>query len=528
MNKINRKLWKYHGGLHLEEHKSISTGQQSALLPLPKRLTIPMQQHIGEAAHPIVDVGDKVLKGEMIAEASGKVSAPIHAPTSGTIVEIAALPVPHPSELNVLTIVLESDGQDQWCERYPIENYRHASSEQLRERIHDAGIVGLGGAGFPSYIKLNPGQHFAIETLILNGAECEPYITCDDQLMRERPEAILNGARIMRHALHAKRCIIAIEDNKPDAFSALNNALSQSGQNDIELVMVPTLYPTGGERQLIKVLTGKEPPSQGRTLDIGIICHNVATAAAVADAIIDGTPLISRIVTITGEAISTPQNIIAPVGAPIEELLDFAGRESGVNTQLIMGGPMMGVSLSNTNLPIVKTSNCFLLQPAEPTKPESPCIRCGECARVCPAELLPQQLYWHSRAKEFEKVQEYNLFDCIECGCCSWVCPSNIPLVHYYRFAKTEVWAQEREKEGANIARRRHEFRLERQEKVEREKAERMRKKKAMLKDKEGAKDDTAKKAAIQAAMDRAKAKREANQVDSTISASDSQPKSEL
>ncbi|MCW8827232.1 MAG: electron transport complex subunit RsxC [Gammaproteobacteria bacterium] len=513
MNSVNRKLWKYNGGLHLEDHKTCSNQMESRELPMPKRLTIPMQQHIGEAAHPIVKVGDKVLKGEMIAESSARVSAPIHAPTSGTIVEIAPMPMPHPAALDAVTIILESDGLDQWCELHPIENYRHVSSDELRDRIRDAGIVGLGGAGFPSYIKLDPGQHFAIETLILNGAECEPYITCDDRLMRERPEAILDGARIMRHALHAKRCIIAIEDNKPEAFAALERAQSQSGQADIELVLVPTLYPTGGERQLIKVLTGKEVPSQGRTLDIGIISHNVTTAATIADAVIDGIPLINRMITVTGESITTPQNIRAPIGAPIEALLDFAGRENGVETQLVMGGPMMGISLNSASLPVIKTSNCFMLQPKQPTVPESPCIRCGECAVVCPAELLPQQLYWHSRAREFEKVQDYNLFDCIECGCCSYVCPSNIPLVHYYRFAKTEVWAQEREKEAANIARMRHEHRQARQEKAELEKQERMRKKKAALKDKEkGGTDDAAKKAAIKAAMDRAKAKREANQ----------------
>ena len=513
MSTIHRKLWKYHGGLHLEDHKSISNQDVSSALPLPRRLTLPMRQHIGEAANPIVKVGDRVLKGEMIAEASGKVSAPIHAPTSGTIVEIAPMPMPHPSGLDVLSIVLESDFEDQWCELHPIENYRHVASEELRERIRDAGIVGLGGAGFPSYIKLDPGQHFAIETLILNGAECEPYITCDDRLMRERPDAILDGARIMRHALHAKRCIIAIEDNKKEAFEALNEAQSQSGQNDIELVLVPTLYPTGGERQLIKVLTGREVPSQGRTLDIGIISHNVATAAAVADAIIDGIPLINRIVTVTGEAISRPQNIRVPIGAPMAELLDFAGRGqlADADTRLVMGGPMMGVALSNYSLPVVKTTNCLLLQPQQPIPPENPCIRCGECDKVCPADLLPQQLFWYSRARELEKVQDYSLFDCIECGCCSWVCPSNIPLVHYYRFAKTEVWAEEREKRAADIARSRHEHRLERKEQAEREKAERMRKKKAMLKGKEKGKDDAAKKAAIAAAMARAKAKREVN-----------------
>jgi electron transport complex protein RnfC len=332
-------------------------------------------------------------------------------------------------------------------------------------------------------------------------------------LMRERADEVILGARIMRHALHARQCIIGIEDNKPEAIAAVKEALANLDEKNIEVVTVPTRYPTGGEKQLIKVLTGREVPSQGLPIDISIVCHNVATAASVYRAVDKGEPLISRIVTITGHGAAHPQNLEVRIGTPVNEVLRAAGGDNGIPYDLILGGPMMGFALQGEELPTTKTANCLLLA-TQKDSPERgtvrPCIRCGECAHVCPALLLPQQLYWHSRAKDFDKAQDYNLFDCIECGCCAYVCPSNLPLVQYYRFAKTEIWAQEREKKAADKARERHEFRVFR---IERDKAEKAARHKAKAKavKKDAAGDD--KKAAIQAAMERAKAKRETAEV---------------
>ena len=517
-------LWKFHGGLHLPDNKALSNGESITVATLPQRLVLPLQQHIGAPAKPLVQVGERVLKGQLLAQADGFVSAPVHASSSGKVVAIEELPVPHPSGLSAPCIVIQTDGEERWIEREPHDNWSQLDPSELRNVIRDAGIVGLGGAGFPSFIKLNPGSRTAVDALILNAAECEPYITCDDRLMRERADEVIAGARIMRHALHARRCVVGIEDNKPEAYSALKAALTRLGRSDIEVVQVPTLYPTGGEKQLIKVLTGKEVPSQGLPIDIGIVCHNVATAAAVHRAVELGEPLISRVVTITGRAVAQPCNLEVLIGTPISDLLTQCGGTTPQLSRLVLGGPLMGVTLSDTEMPIIKTGNCVLALTANEfgnPGPVRPCIRCGECARVCPASLLPQQLYWHSRAKDFDRAQDYNLFDCIECGCCAYVCPANLPLVQYYRFAKTEIWAQAREKKKSDLARQRHEFRTERQEREKAERAAKLAKKKAALEDKPAptaattpqetaAAGDEAKKAAIQAAMERAKAKREA------------------
>lgn len=510
---MSRKLYRFHGGIHLPEQKAISTGEPIRRAPVPDRLVLPLQQHIGAPAKPAVKVGDKVLKGQQIAHPEGMVSAPIHASSSGTVTAIEQRPVPHPSGMHALCIEIETDGEEQWTELHPHPSYQNLEPQQLRNIIRDAGIVGLGGAGFPAYIKLNPGARTSVDTLILNGAECEPYITCDDMLMRERPEEVLKGARIMIHAIHARHCVIAIEDNKPEAFSAVSEALQRLGTSDIEVVQIPTRYPTGGEKQLIKVITGKEVPTGGHPIDIGIVCHNVATAASVFRAVELGEPLISRIVTLTGEAMGRPQNMEVLIGTPIEVLLGEGGGTRNSMQRLLMGGPMMGIPLQDTSQPLIKTGNCLLaLEQPEQATPALPCIRCGECAKVCPAQLLPQQLYWYSRARDFDKAQDYHLFDCIECGCCNYVCPSNIPLVQYYRFAKTEIWAREREQKASDLARERFEFQQLRKEREKAERAARMKNKRAAVKGK-GKRGAEAKKEAIEAAMERARKKREASAV---------------
>jgi len=508
---ITRPLHRFPGGLHLPEHKAESTTLPVAAMPVPRLLVLPLQQHIGRAAKPLVAVGDRVLKGQVLAQPEGYVSVPLHASSSGTVVAIKERPIPHPSGIRAPCIVIETDGADRWIERHPEPSWREAEPAHLRERIREAGIVGLGGAGFPAHVKLDRGEH-AVELLLLNGAECEPYITCDDMLMRERATEVVSGMAIMSRALQARRNVVAIEDNKPQAIAAMRAAIAGAGWDDVEVVVVPTRYPTGGEKQLIKVITGKEVPSQGLPIHIGVVCQNVATAASVHRAIEYGEPLISRIVTVTGGAVAQPRNIEVRVGTLMSELLAFAGGTVTAPARYVMGGPMMGITLASLDLPVTKTTNCLLApQPGEmgAEQEPSPCIRCGACAEVCPAGLLPQQLYWHARAKEFDKAQAYNLFDCIECGCCAYVCPSHLPLVQFYRFAKSAIRTQQEEKKKADLARERHEFRQRRQAQEKAEREAKLRQKRAP--EAEGAASpEEAKKAAIQAALERARAKKAA------------------
>ena len=479
-----RQLDSFPGGLVLDGQKQRSTELAIRQAPLSKVLVLPLQQHIGEASIPTVSVGDYVLKGQVIALANGHVSVNLHAPSSGHITAIDDQAIPHPSGLSASCISIETDGKEQWTALSPVGDYQVLSAHDLRQHIRYAGIVGLGGAGFPSFIKLNPGIHHFVDTLILNGVECEPYITCDDMLMRERADGILDGLAIMRHAIKAKTSVIAIEDNKPQAIAAMQAALSQHPiHNDTELVIVPTRYPTGSEKQLIQVLTHQQVPNNKLPIDIGIVMHNVGTAYAIGRAINYGEPLISRIVTITGDNVKNAGNIETLFGSPIRDLLNFCETKWQAPSQLIMGGPMMGYQLSSSYLPITKTANCIIsgVDNAAPEPTPMPCIRCGDCATACPVNLLPQQIYWHARAKDLEKTSEYNLFDCIECGCCNYVCPSEIPLVQYFRFAKTETMNQEQERQRSDVARVRHENRQTRQNMEKREKELRQQQRKAAL-----------------------------------------------
>ncbi len=489
------KIHSFHGGIHPPENKKQSTRADIDRCPLPKILVVPTQQHIGMPADPIVKVGQKVLKGELIAESVGRISASIHAPTSGTVIEISEQPVPHASGLTAECIVIESDGADQWIEHEGLSDYREIERSELVSYIHNKGIAGMGGAGFPTDVKLNLSHDHIVNTLIINAAECEPYITADDMLMREHADEVIKGIEIIAHLLTPSHIIIGIEDNKPNAIRALNLALTKT-ELAIDLAVVPTKYPSGGERQLIQLLTGVEVPSGKIPADVGIVVQNVGTTRALHRAVAFGEPLIERIVTVTGNAVAHPRNFHTLIGTPFADLLKAADLDEDALFHLVMGGPMMGVGVDNQAIPVIKTTNCIIAA-SESEMPESPaaqaCIRCGMCEQACPAQLLPQQLYWFAKGNEFEKAKNHNLFDCIECGACAYVCPSSIPLVQFYRYAKSEIRAEQVEQRKADHARARFEARNERLEREAIEKAERRKARAA-----EAAKTQAARKAAAE------------------------------
>ena len=496
------RLHHFPGGIRLQGHKAMSTGRAVVQAALPERLFVPLNQHIGSPAESLVEKGQHVLKGQMIGRVSEYVAAPVHAPSSGTVIDVQKFPAAHASGLPSDVIIIETDGRDEWIERKPFADISGMDPSELRNLIRYAGIVGLGGAAFPTFIKLNPVGH-KISTLILNGADCEPYISCDDMLMRERPQQIIAGAKIMRHAVNAEQVIVAIEDNKPQAIASLQ--AHSADQDWLEIQAIPSIYPTGGERQLIKVLTGRDVPSHGLPLDLDLVVSNVATAASVHHAIDLQQPLISRIITVTGSGVSSPGNFEALIGTPMSDLIELAGGYTDDADRLIMGGPMMGITLKTDATPVVKATNCLLVQtPADHSgeKITRPCIRCGECVKVCPMRLLPQQLYWFSQSRNLDDLQSHHLFDCIECGCCSLVCPSHIPLVQYFRYGKSEVWKKEQETMKADRARQRTEARALRLERI---KAEKKAQHAARAKKTAAGSD---RKAEIAAAVARAKAKK--------------------
>lgn len=465
------KMYSFPGGVHPDDKKSLSNTSAIKKPSLPELLIVPLRQHIGSDGICCVEVGDTVLKGQVLSQSSSPFSVPVHAPTSGEVVAIAPHVVAHPSGLTEMCITIRPDGKDTWCDLSPIANYGDIDKNKLIEAICQAGISGMGGAGFPTHIKTSTSK--PVEFLILNGIECEPYITSDDRLMREHAWQIRQGLDILTHLIGPKAIVVAVEDNKPEAFEALNIACQD--KKDYRVVSVETKYPAGGEKQLIQVLTGREVPRNGLPADVGVMMFNVGTCYAIADAILHGKPLIERIVTVTGEAVKSPSNFRALLGTPVSHLLDEANYNPKKQRapKVIMGGPMMGFTLSDATIPVVKTTNCLLV-PAKKElvddNAERPCIRCSACADACPASLLPQQIFWHAKAKEYEKAEEYDLFDCIECGACAYVCPSEIPLVHYYRQAKSEIRIQRDEKNKAEKAKQRFEARKER---LEREKLER-------------------------------------------------------
>ncbi|EKB23560.1 electron transport complex, rnfabcdge type, C subunit [Aeromonas veronii AMC35] len=462
-------LWDFHGGIHPADNKLQSSQSPVVDAGLPPRLIIPLRQHAGPAGDLLVQVGDKVKKGQPLTRyAKGRV-VPVHASTSGTITEIGNHTVAHPSGLGDLCVILTPDGEDEWGERNGKADYWNLERGELLERIQQAGVAGLGGAVFPTHSKLD-GRGQLTEILIVNGLECEPYITTDDRLMQQYADEIMDGIRVLKHLLKPKLTLIGVEDNKPEAITELTR---HATDEDVLVKTVPTKYPSGGAKQTIELLTGRQVPKGGRAVDIGIMVLNVATVFAIKRAIIDGEPLIERIVTLTGDSFKKPGNAWVRLGTPVRWLLQRFELQPEAEQRVIMGGPMMGFTLPHAMVPVVKATNC-LLAPTQAELPapgpEQPCIRCSACADACPATLLPQELYWYSRAKEYDKAEKLNLMDCIECGACAWVCPSEIPLVQYYKIAKDDIREARAEAEKAERAKQRFEAK---QARFEREKAAR-------------------------------------------------------
>ncbi|TQP19019.1 electron transport complex subunit RsxC [Vibrio cholerae] len=499
------KLWDFPGGIHPFENKHQSNRQPIINASIPNELVLPLKQHIGKAGDLLVKVGDRVLKGQPLTQYTSTFMLPIHAPTSGVISAIKPRTVAHPSGLSELCIVLTPDQQEEWFDLQPQPDYQQLSPETLLELIRQAGISGMGGAGFPTAKKLQSGLS-RTEILIINAAECEPYITADDVLMRQYAHEIIQGIEIVEHILKPKLTIIGIEDNKPEAVAALQQAAQDK---PMVIRVIPTKYPSGGEKQLIKILTNLEVPKGGIPADIGLMVQNVGSLQAIARAIVHGEPLIRRVVTLTGDCFRKPRNVWALLGTPVQALLNEFGYKADKKLpRLIMGGPMMGFTLPHAQVPITKTANCILA----PTRNEltssdneMACIRCGQCAEACPASLLPQQLQWHAKAEEFDKCEELNLKDCIECGACAYVCPSEIPLVQYYRQAKAEIRTRSLEAEAAERAKARFE---EKKARMERDKAERENRFKQAAEDRRKEMQQQGGSDAIAAAIERVKAQK--------------------
>jgi Na+-translocating ferredoxin:NAD+ oxidoreductase subunit C len=479
-------------GVHPDDHKRPAADVPLRFLPTPERIYMPLHQHVGGAARPIVLVGQKILKGQVLAEAQGNISAPIHAPVSGTVFAIGDVTAPHPSGLPFRAITIDSDFANQWIETDIVADPFSLRPEEIARRAAAAGVVGLGGATFPTAVKFALGKRLAVTTLIVNGGECEPYLSSDDRIMRDFADQVIDGARLVMHAIGAREALVGIEDNKPEAIAAMRKAAAPFAE--VKICPVPTRYPMGSDKQLIQTLTGKEVPSNARAAEVGVLVHNVSTCAAIHKALRLGQPLVERIVTINGGAIAQPGNIYAPLGTMVSELLAFAGLKEDP-ARLILGGPMMGTPLAHDRVPLVKgASGILAFSQMEAAKPDAgPCIRCGTCADACPMGLLPMEMATRIKARDFEGAESFALSDCISCGCCAYVCPSHIPLVQYFSHAKGELMSADRTKLRTDATKRLAEAKIARVEREAQEKREAAARRKA---EREAAKAPAAKAAA--------------------------------
>jgi electron transport complex protein RnfC len=524
---VKGQFWPLPRGIHPPENKLQSLTGPIRKATLPAQLVIPLTQPGYASPEILVQAGQYVRKGEVLARGTPGMGVTAHASTSGTIIAVVDHQVPNASTLPEPCALLQPDGKDEWL-KLPALDWTACDAATLIARIRECGISGLGGAGFPTHTKLG-GALGKIHTLVINAAECEPFITADDALIQERAGEIVLGIKILLHIVQPQRCLIGIEDNKPRAIAALQAALDAAKEPRITQVLIPTQYPSGAEKQLIYVLTGTEIPSGKIALHSGILCQNIGTAQAISRAVVHGEALVERVVTLTGAALQQPCNLDVLVGTPIRDLLQQCGLQADKLSRLINGGPLMGLHLPHADLPVLKITNCVIATTNDelpPAPPAQACIRCGFCADACPVTLLPQQLYWFARSKELEKAEAHKLIDCIECGACAYVCPSHIPLVQYYRAAKAELREDKEKHRMAELSRERFEFHQARKEEEKRIEEQRRAERAALAKQRKAAAEvagetagvvtrdaaagDDKAKAAIAAALERVKAKKAA------------------
>ena len=427
----------FSGGIHPEDSKdSTNTKKILNLLP-PKKAIIPLQQHTGAVCKPIVNIGDIVKVGQKIGDAQAFISAPVHATISGKVVDIS--PMLHPLGTKVLSIIIESDGADTWAIEETKRDWKTLGPEQIKHIVREAGVVGLGGAAFPTHVKLSPPENKKIDIYILNGAECEPFLTADHRLMLEYAKQIVIGLKILMKATGVGKGIIGIEQNKPDALKKITDEINKESDLDIDITALKVKYPQGAEKQLIKTLLKREVPSGGLPMDVGVIVSNVGTSFAVYESVVERKPLVERIVTVTGGGIRNPQNLRVRIGTPFSNLIEACEGVKEETGKIIMGGPMMGIAQYTTDVPVIKGTSGILVQTKDEicSEPEECCIRCGNCASVCPMKILPNVITSSIKNDQFEHAKEYGLLDCMECGACTYVCPAHIPIVQYIKYGKT-------------------------------------------------------------------------------------------
>ncbi len=426
----------FRGGVHPPKNKEATKEKGVEVLPAPREAIIPLSQHLGAPSEPVVEKGTQVKIGQIIGQPKGFVSAPVHASISGMVKAIEVCP--HPVLGQGLAVVIESDGKDEWSELGGRRDWEYLSRDEIKKLILEGGLVGLGGATFPTHVKLSPPEEKSIDTVILNGAECEPYLTADYRTMLERPGEVITGLKIIMRVLQAEKGYIGVEDDKPKGILLLKE--KARGIPNVVIVSLAAKYPQGAEKQLIKVILNREVPSGGLPLDVGVVVHNVGTAVAITQAVTEGRPIVDRVVTVTG-GVKDPKNLLVRIGTPFRETIEFCGGFDGIPGKVIMGGPMMGLAQYTLDVPVIKgTSGILVLRKDQVEVSEiAPCIRCGKCLDVCSMRLMPSFIVQYAEKGRFREAEGMDALDCIECGCCSYVCPAQRPLIHFIKFAKAEI-----------------------------------------------------------------------------------------